>query len=144
MTDADQVTIALAVVQAATRKLRVEQGPKTRRAARAAVRRATRDLLAAVDSMYPAPPRRKQRRRSGVTTARLLKEGWKVVASAATVLELRRAGAAVRTCDGRGWAREWALTIAYHCTKTELREAVRSPRRRAEILGRLRLEGKIA
>jgi len=128
---------------AAVHKL-VEQGPRARRAARARVRRTARKLLEAVDAAYPPPPvRRRMRKRRAATVADLCRAGWKIVERATTVAELRQAGATVRVVNHYSLAREWALDIHWYCNKTELREAVRSPRRRAEILGRLKLEGKI-
>ena len=145
------MTLDTKPLEQALRRLEPEQGPRARRNARAAVKTALRKLVAAMDKEYPPPPRKhkggKRRASPAKRLATLLRSGWREVALAQCVAQLRQAGTATKVIDVDGivktLARQWAVIIWRERGVTVLKEAVRSPRRRAEILGELKLAGKI-
>lgn len=128
-------------------RLDQDQGKAARRNARNALRAAQRALDAGVDELYPAPPRKKTRRR-GRRTARqkfeaLRAKGWKIIPHTRIDVLLAAAGIRIRRVGDGSFtsvlAPAWAVTVAARRPK-KLRAARKSIRRRKALLAEIALE----
>lgn len=134
--------IRLNAIQTALRRLAVEQGPRSRKNARAAVKHATRQMLKLMDRLYCAPPRKvgsRRHRTDAEKTRKLVADGWSSVFPSLLPVYVA-AGVSVRQTDQCIWVPQWAELIHKHRPK-KLRGAVANVQLRKALITEIALTG---